>query len=110
MSYVLTIYSKEIYQDFILPAIDNADYTIVLQQKIFSLSDDVLVRMEIVDGEWRFVQGENYRIVKNGKSYIRKGLHNGEALNLELFNTLNFAVMIQEKTGGFTVYLSLIHI
>lgn len=94
MSYVLTIYSKEIYQDFILPAIDNADYTIVLQQKIFSLSDDVLVRMEIVDGEWRFVQGENYRIVKNGKSYIRKGLHNGEALNLELFNTLNFAVMI----------------
>lgn len=55
MSYVLTIYSKEIYQDFILPAIDNADYTIVLQQKIFSLSDDVLVRMEIVDGEWRFV-------------------------------------------------------
>lgn len=31
MSYVLTIYSKEIYQDFILPAIDNADYTIVLQ-------------------------------------------------------------------------------
>ena len=27
MSYVLTIYSKEIYQDFILPAIDNADYT-----------------------------------------------------------------------------------
>lgn len=97
MSYVLTIYSKEIYQDFILPAIDNADYTIVLQQKIFSLSDDVLVRMEIVDGEWRFVQGENYRIVKNGKSYIRKGLHNGEALNLELFNTLNFAVMIQEK-------------
>ena len=104
MSYVLTIYSKEIYQDFILPAIDNADYTIVLQQKIFSLSDDVLVRMEIVDGEWRFVQGENYRIVKNGKSYIRKGLHNGEALNLELFNTLNFAVMIQEKTGGFTVY------
>jgi hypothetical protein len=35
MSYVLTIYSKEIYQDFILPAIDNADYTIVLQQKYF---------------------------------------------------------------------------
>ena len=73
MSYVLTIYSKEIYQDFILPAIDNADYTIVLQQKIFSLSDDVLVRMEIVDGEWRFVQGENYRIVKKcgiyGNSY-----------------------------------------
>ena len=50
------------------------------------------------------IQGENYKIVKNGKSYIRKGLHNGEALNLELFNTLNFAVMIQEKTGGFTVY------
>ena len=50
MGYVLTIYSREIYQDFILLTIDNADYAIVLQQKIFSLLDDVLVKMEIVDG------------------------------------------------------------
>lgn len=35
MSYVLTIYSKEIYQDFILPAIDNAIIQLYFSRKYF---------------------------------------------------------------------------
>ncbi len=104
MSYVLTIYSKEVYQDYILPSIDNADYTVVLQEKMFSLYDDVLVKMEIVDGNWRFVQGENYRILKQGQEYTKQNLHSGEVLTLELYHSLQFALMIQRKKGGFPVY------
>lgn len=104
MSYVLTIYSEETYQDYMLPVIDNADYTIILRKGTFPLDRDIQINLEIVDGYWRFVRGTDYRILRNGEEYVRGNLKNGEILSLELYHKMKFAVMIQEREGGFTVY------
>lgn len=104
MGYVLTFYSDNIYQDFLLPVMDNADYTLVLPWKTFDLQEDVLIHMEVVDGRWRFVRGEQYRVFHNGEDAVKKNLKDQELVTLTLSNNMKFAVMIREKENDFCVF------
>ena len=54
MSTILSVYTKNAYQDFQLPAISNEDFDLGLAREIFQLKEDVTLHMESVDGDWRF--------------------------------------------------------
>lgn len=104
MGYILTIYSENVYQEFLLPALNNADYSIVLPWKAFSLYEDITLNMEVFNHKWRFVPGNGYSLLKEGKAYEREYLKNQDILMLKLYNSLQFAVMVQEKEIGLSVF------
>lgn len=72
MGYVLTIYSETVYQEYILPAINNADYTITLSGKLFSLREDRQIHLEVFENQWRFAAGKGYKVQKDGKDFLKK--------------------------------------
>lgn len=55
MSFLLSCYSETAFQEFILPNMNNSDYSIVLDHSVFNLADDISLKLEVVEGDWRFV-------------------------------------------------------
>lgn len=58
MGCILMAYASGGYQEFILPDIDNADYKILLNKRIFGMGANLELPLEIVDGVWRFVKSK----------------------------------------------------
>lgn len=63
MGYILTVYSQSAYKEYLLPAVINANYSIVLYKELFHLSEDVALEMENVDGKWRILPGDTAALV-----------------------------------------------
>ena len=60
MGTVLTIYSQNAFKRFLLPAINDADHTVLISENLFSISTDIELKMEIRDNKWYFRRSEKY--------------------------------------------------
>ena len=63
MGTVLTIYSQNAFKRFLLPAINDADHTVLITENLFGISTDIELRLEIRDNKWYFVPSEKYDLV-----------------------------------------------
>lgn len=61
MSVILSVYSKDAFKEFLLPATDNADFTMTLDRELFALSENVDVSLEIIDGDWRICNSNQFK-------------------------------------------------
>ncbi|WP_026517592.1 type VII secretion protein EssC [Butyrivibrio sp. MC2021] len=60
MGTVLTIYSQNAFKRFLLPAINDADHTVLISENLFGISKDIELRMEVRDNKWYFRMSERY--------------------------------------------------
>lgn len=97
MSFIISIYSEEAFKEILLPAINNADITIVLYQDVFNLNEDVVLSMEVVEHHWRFQPGFGYRIT----NHIIK--HN-DVLTLKLEDGKRLSILVKETENTFSVF------
>lgn len=79
MSTVLTAYGNNAFKQFLLPAIDNADYSVILSSEMFGMDRDIDLRLEIIDGKWFFLFDEHYQLedADSGNSCFEKELYDG---------------------------------
>ena len=68
MSIVLSVYSKNAFKEFVLPAVNNTEVTLLLEHYIFQIRSDIQLKLEVLDGEWYFQDMEE-RIYANSKGY-----------------------------------------
>ncbi len=66
MSIVLSVYTKNAYKEFQLPALSNADYDIGISCRFFRLKEDLTLRMEAVSGRWRLRHSRACQLQKEG--------------------------------------------
>lgn len=59
---IITVYNQEGCRRYLLPATDNADYSIVLYEKWFWLEEDLTVHLECIQGSWNLWPEPSYRI------------------------------------------------
>ncbi|NBH71646.1 type VII secretion protein EssC [Clostridiaceae bacterium] len=70
MSIVLSVYTKNAYKEFQLPASNNADYEIGISARFFRLKEDLTLRLEAVDGSWRLRHSRAYSLkMQDGDPY-----------------------------------------
>lgn len=62
MSTILTIYSYHAFKRFLLPAINDADYSILLAESLFHIDQNLNLRMEVVDNKWFLLPSEIYSL------------------------------------------------
>ena len=62
MSFVLLIHSPKAFQEFLLPAVNNAEYTVILNKEVFALDKDVELQMEIIENKWSFLRTDKYKV------------------------------------------------
>lgn len=100
MSLVLAIYTDAFYREINLPAIDNSDYTVLLRKNDFKLKQDILLKMEIISGQWKFVQSSEYRISQDEGSFEGKNIMPGRVLLIRTLSEENIVVMTWELSGN----------
>jgi len=82
MSYTITAYTTEVFQEFSLPAVDNADHTIVFSAERFGLKNDVALMMDVINGCWRILPSKHYTVRSRGVNYFEYRLENSDAISL----------------------------
>jgi S-DNA-T family DNA segregation ATPase FtsK/SpoIIIE len=60
MSTIITVYSHDAFKRYLLPAINDADYSLLLAESLFNIAKDIELKMEVRDNNWYFVYSEDY--------------------------------------------------
>ena len=71
MNIVLSVYTAKAYKEYILPNINNSNYSIVLAKDVYGLSEDTSINFDVIENRWRILSDDNYGtqkyfISKNG--------------------------------------------
>ncbi len=103
MSIVLSIYSKNAFKEFVLPAENNTEISLLLEQYIFQLKNDIVLKLEVLDGSWYFQEMEE-RIHQNDKDYDRKALEDNDTYTLVSKDEEILAIMVRVVESSFCVY------
>lgn len=68
MGFIISVYTKLAFKEFILPSINNSDYEITLRNNYFQLQEDIQLKLEVLDGVWRIKKSLKYSgIVQEGQ-------------------------------------------
>lgn len=62
MGLVIAVYTKEAFKEYVMPAINNADYSIVLNKNYFSLRSDISLDFEVINETWKVKPSKNCKI------------------------------------------------
>lgn len=105
MSYILSIYSTNAFKEYLLPAIDNADYSLMIQGSLFGLSVDEDIPMEIIDGKWRIVENSkwSFSYVRTKEKYECQVLADGDVLSGTCGYSDNISIIVKETDSSFGV-------
>lgn len=106
MSVILSVHSTKAFQEFLLPAINNSENSIILDNDIFSLDKDVELHMEVIENCWQFLFSANYRIEDtiSHQEYFGVNLKNGDLLTVILPNQEHISIMVDETESPFRVF------
>lgn len=106
MSIILSVHSTRAFQEFLLPAINNSEHSIILEKDTFELDGDIEFRMEVIENCWYFLPSGNYRIesTSDHQDYTGKTLADGDLLTVLLPERENISIMVDETASPFKVY------
>ncbi len=100
MSTILTVYSYHAFKRFLLPAINNADYSILLSSGMFNIKRDVELKLEVIDHVWNFLPSEDYELrFQNGKN-----MSDGNIIKLNLDGENVVSIIVKQTEDYFSVY------
>lgn len=61
----LSVFTTKMMKNYILPSINNSDYTIVLDKDKFGLKNNIILELQVIDHEWSFKRTSVYKLIKN---------------------------------------------
>ena len=82
MNFVFAIYANDNYCELHLPALDNADYTMVLRASELGLMGDVQVQLDVMNQRWRIKPSTDYQLFCKGRMFEGEQLEHGQILQL----------------------------
>ena len=106
MGTILSVHSTKAFQEFLLPAVNNFENSIILDNDIFSLDRDIELRMEVIENCWYFLSADNYVIeyTVSRQKYSGDALKNGDLLTVTLSNQEYISLMVDETEDSFKVF------
>lgn len=103
MSIILSVYSKNAFKEFVLPAENNTEVTLILENYIFQIRDDISLKLEVLDGKWYF-QEMDERIHMGNIDYDGKALEDQDSYTLTSVCKEVLAIMVRMVESPFNVY------
>lgn len=80
MGLVIAIYTKEAFKEYVMPAVNNADYSLVLNKNLFYMKKDIRLDFEVINEVWKIKPGKNYRIYADKREIREKEVLSGEQI------------------------------
>lgn len=104
MSVVLSVYSKSAFKEFVLPAVNNTEITLSLEQSVFQIWEDIELRLEVINGSWYFQEDRKERIHINENDYDGKALADQDTYTLVTQRDEILAILVKIVESSFHIY------
>lgn len=105
MSTILTIYSHRAFKRILLPAVNDADHSVLISGSLFNLDHDIDLKMEILDFQWSFLPSAEYDLrFPDDSSCFGVSLSDHDRIKLLLDEVYVLSIMIQKTDRLFSVY------
>ena len=106
MGFVLLVHTTRSYKKYLLPALNNTDYSIRLEKETFNLASDIELCMEVVDNKWYFKKSNIYFLqdsISKG-SYFQQEFHHQDLVTVRLPDQGNLNILISSVENSFNVF------
>lgn len=104
MSIVLSVYSQKAFKEFLLPSLNNADYSITLEKRYFQIQDDIVLNLEVMDEKWSVKPDIHYQVIKDKRNYSGENLKNEDILMFTNSHEEEFTCIVKEVSSIFHAY------
>lgn len=100
---IISVYSKQAFKEYLLPSLNNADYSIVLEKDYFQIQSNVTVNLEVLDEQWKIKEGF-YTVKKDKENYAGHTLLNHDVLTMKSSHNETISMIINERVSVFHAY------
>lgn len=104
MNFVFAIYANDNYCELHLPALDNADYTMVLRASELGLMGDVQVQLDVMNQRWRIKPSTDYQLFCKGRMFEGEQLEHGQILQLITKEKEKLVLLVWRSTKELTPF------
>ena len=92
MSLIISVYTKNAFKEFLLPPLTNADHIITLRRDEFRLKDDLKLKLEVIDQQWKIRSTEKYRVLENDQYCLKQELRDQQIFKIRTAEALPITV------------------
>lgn len=106
MSWILSIYSTNAFKEVLLPAINNADTSIIIDKDIFVMPTDIEIPLEIIENKWyiRNTQHLDIRYTISKDYYNEECIVDRDLLTIYIESHTIINLVVREVKDSFRVY------
>ena len=104
MSIIISAYTQNAFCEFLLPAVNNTDSKIILKKNIFSFTDDLVLKLEVVNKEWFLKDTDNYFFTKQ-QGEKTAPIKNGDILTVREAGGNEISLIVRETECSFSVFI-----
>ena len=87
-----------------MPSMNNSDYTLSLDKNLFQLDEDVVLKLEVMEGKWSFLSDRSYRIKKAGVLFENQPLQADDLLSIVVRDKVSLSLLVCDREQVFTAY------
>lgn len=103
MSVIFSVYSKSAWKEFVLPAVNNTELSLLLECSVFQVQEDIELKLEVLNGQWYFQDMEEQLHI-NGNNYDGSALKNQDSYTLVSKSGEVFAVLVKVVESFFPIF------
>ena len=106
MGYKLSIYSSRAFKEYMLPTMNNANYSVHMSRSVFPTLADKELELEVVNHCWRFLASDKYQIVlmSTQEEYTGKDLKNQDLVSVVFSTGEKITVQVIETAQSFSAF------
>lgn len=104
MNIILSVYSENAFKEYQLPAINNSDYSIVLQKDFFRIHKNVNIKLEVLDGRWKLKNDKTYNLRINGERYCGQILKDMDKISVLIESEKEITIIVKYMEAVFHAY------
>ncbi len=101
---ILMIYQKDSFKEYLLPNVNNTNYSILLEKEIFHLKKNIELCLDITQNQWSIQESPQYTVVSEGKVYKAKKIVPEEILHIKTEGKEQLEGIAVEHTPVFPVF------
>lgn len=96
MNLVLTIYGISAFKEYLLPSINNTNYSIVIEGALFEIGDDISLNLEVADKQWSVEKSEYYSLESDCEESNVYTLKNGDRKTIVFPSNYQLELIVSE--------------
>lgn len=100
MNTILSVYTSKAYKEFVLPNINNADLSVILEKDIFLLPGDISVSLDVIEGSWRVLAGRGYKIGKGAEGLESVDVRSGSVIDIVADDGTRIRMSASKSSGN----------